>query len=74
MENIAFKTQIKSLCPNDKVAIVIGPEGGIAEDEISYLEKQGFIPCSLGKRILRTETVVFYCLSAIGYEMELKNE
>lgn len=74
MENIAFKTQIKSLCPNDNVAIVIGPEGGIAEDEISYLEKQGFIPCSLGKRILRTETVVFYCLSAIGYEMELKNE
>lgn len=67
-----FKKAIKSLNPNDKIAIVVGPEGGIDESEIKYLESKGFVACSLGNRILRTETVVFYCLSAIGYEMELK--
>jgi 16S rRNA (uracil1498-N3)-methyltransferase len=56
------------------VAIVIGPEGGIDSSELDYLWKQGFIPCALGPRILRTETAPLYALSAISYEMELKNE
>lgn len=71
-EASAFKTAITNLKPNDKIAIVVGPEGGISSDEIEYLEKQGFIKVGLGPRILRTETVVFYCLSAISYEWELK--
>lgn len=71
-ESVEFKNAIKSLNPGNKIAIVIGPEGGIEESEIDYLKSQGFKAVSLGKRILRTETVVFYCLSAIGYELELK--
>lgn len=67
-----FKKQISNLKPGTKIAIVVGPEGGIDDTEIKYLEDKGFVCASLGKRILRTETVVFYCLSAIGYEMELK--
>ena len=67
-----FKKQISNLKPGAKIAIVVGPEGGIDDTEIKYLENKGFVCASLGKRILRTETVVFYCLSAIGYEMELK--
>lgn len=67
-----FKHQISNLNPGSKIAIVVGPEGGIDDTEIKYLEDKGFVCASLGKRILRTETVVFYCLSAIGYEMELK--
>lgn len=67
-----FKKQISNLKPGAKIAIVVGPEGGIDDTEIKYLEDKGFVCASLGKRILRTETVVFYCLSAIGYEMELK--
>ena len=70
----AFKTIIKSLKKDDKVVIVIGPEGGIDNQELDYLLKQGFIPCALGARILRTETAGFYALSAISYELELKNE
>ncbi|MBR3618038.1 MAG: 16S rRNA (uracil(1498)-N(3))-methyltransferase [Acholeplasmatales bacterium] len=69
-----FKTIIKKLEKNNKVAIVIGPEGGIDSSELDYLLKQGFIPCALGPRILRTETAPLYALSAISYEMELKNE
>ena len=67
-----FKSVISSLKPNDKVAVVIGPEGGIDLDEVWWLKSQGFISCGVGPRILRTQTVVFYVLSAISYEMELK--
>lgn len=71
-ENSNFKNIIKNLKKDDKVAVLIGPEGGIDEAEVKYLESLGFIPCALGKRILRTETVYAYALSAISYEMELK--
>ncbi|MDE5565460.1 MAG: RNA methyltransferase, partial [Anaeroplasmataceae bacterium] len=71
-ENSLFKHALKSLKENQKIAIVVGPEGGITEEEISYLKNQGFICVGLGPRILRTETVVFYVLSAISYEWELK--
>lgn len=67
-----FKKAIRGLKPNMRVAVAVGPEGGIDDKEIEFFKSQGFIPVSLGSRILRTETVVFYCLSAIGYEMELK--
>ena len=68
----AFKSIISSLSENMRVACVIGPEGGIDDAELEYLKALGFIPCALGPRILRTETAVFYILSAISYEMELK--
>ncbi len=71
-ENSNFKNIIKKLKMNDKVAVVIGPEGGIDESEVKYLESKGFISCALGPRILRTETAAFYVLSSISYEMELK--
>ena len=68
----AFKSIISNLSENMRVACVIGPEGGIDDAELEYLKDKGFIPCALGPRILRTETAVFYILSAISYEMELK--
>ena len=68
----AFKTVVSDLKEKDKVAVVIGPEGGIDDNERDYLLKQDFTLCALGSRILRTETAVFYVLSAISYEMELK--
>jgi 16S rRNA (uracil1498-N3)-methyltransferase len=38
------------------IAVVIGPEGGIAPEEIDKLKAIGAIPITLGRRILRTET------------------
>lgn len=38
------------------IAIVIGPEGGIAPEEVERLTSAGAVPMTLGKRILRTET------------------
>lgn len=67
-----FKSMVKDSKPGSKMAILIGPEGGIDLDEVKYLESLGFVCCGLGKRILRTETASLYALSAISYEVELK--
>lgn len=43
--------------PNAKrIGIVIGPEGGMSENEVRALEQFGAKQITLGKRILRTET------------------
>lgn len=54
-----------------KIAVVIGPEGGIDEKEIKKLVDIGGKCITLGKRILRTETASLVILSNIIYEFEL---
>ena len=46
------------------LGILIGPEGGISQDEVGFLRSMGFIPITLGKRILRTETAGLAAVSA----------
>ncbi len=53
-----------------KIGVLIGPEGGIAPEEVELLQNYGAITVSLGKRILRTETVALNVLSVIMYELE----
>ena len=38
------------------VALLIGPEGGFAEEEIAVAQRCGVQPVSLGPRVLRAET------------------
>ena len=38
------------------VLYIIGPEGGITDEEVGFLKSIGAIEISLGKRILRAET------------------
>lgn len=54
-----------------KVAVVIGPEGGISEEELELLKVSGAKTITLGNRILRTETVALNVLSIIMYELEM---
>ncbi len=42
--------------PGGNVTILVGPEGGFSLPEVELAKKQGFIPVSLGKSRLRTET------------------
>ncbi|KKI88559.1 16S rRNA methyltransferase [Bacillus sp. SA1-12] len=51
--------------------VVFGPEGGLTEQEVAKLEEEGFLTCSFGPRILRTETAPLYLLSAVSYYFEL---
>lgn len=55
---------------NIKIAVVIGPEGGIENEEIELLKKSGAKIITLGERILRTETVALNIISIIMYELE----
>lgn len=54
-----------------KIGIVIGPEGGLEEKEVELLRESGAKVITLGKRILRTETVALNVLSNIIYELEI---
>ena len=52
------------------ITVVVGPEGGFDKDEVEYLQNNGFISVSLGKRILRSETAPLYIMSVIGFMNE----
>ena len=69
-----IKEELKKLKNNQnsdiKIAVLIGPEGGIDLEEIENLKKQGAKIVTLGDRILRTETVALNILSIIMYEFE----
>lgn len=52
-----------------KIAIIIGPEGGLEPKEVETLKSFGAKSVSLGKRILRTETVAIALTSIIMYEL-----
>ncbi len=52
---------------NDTISLVFGPEGGLSKEEEIYLSNKGFIKTSLGKDVLRTETVPLMVASIIKY-------
>ena len=54
------------------ILIVIGPEGGFSDGEAKALKEAGFLPVSLGKRILRAETAALYCASVVSAYVEGK--
>ncbi len=49
----------------EEITLVIGPEGGIAAEEIARLVAAGAKPVTLGPRILRTETAGLCALAVI---------
>ncbi|MBP3801070.1 MAG: 16S rRNA (uracil(1498)-N(3))-methyltransferase [Clostridia bacterium] len=53
-----------------KIGFVVGPEGGLEEKDVEMLKTSGAKIVTLGKRILRTETVALNVLSNIMYELE----
>lgn len=53
-----------------KIAVIVGPEGGIEEKEIELLKSFNSKVVSLGKRILRTETAPIVLASVIMYEFD----
>lgn len=70
-ESLQLVKSLQSLQENEHVIFVFGPEGGIEEQEVKLLEQSGYLPCSLGPRILRAETAPLYALAAVSYQCEL---
>ncbi|EEY89445.1 putative 16S rRNA methyltransferase RsmE [Acinetobacter lwoffii SH145] len=49
------------------LALLIGPEGGLSEAEISAANQKGFLNWCIGERVLRTETAPVVALSILNY-------
>jgi 16S rRNA (uracil1498-N3)-methyltransferase len=49
----------------DGCCVLIGPEGGFTEDEVSLAQAHGFMVTSLGKRVLRMETAAIAAAAII---------
>lgn len=47
------------------ISVIVGPEGGFAEEEIEHAVACGIAPVSLGPRILRSETAAIFALAQI---------
>jgi 16S rRNA (uracil1498-N3)-methyltransferase len=48
-----------------RISLLIGPEGGLTDDEIASAVAKGFKTLNLGPRILRTETATLAALTAV---------
>lgn len=51
--------------PDASVTMLVGPEGGLSEDERALAKQQGFLRIKLGPRVLRTETAPLAAIAAI---------
>lgn len=51
--------------PAIPIVLLIGPEGGLAPDEVKAAASKGFMPVRLGPRVLRTETAALAALAAM---------
>ena len=72
-KQINIKQVLKDAKQNNskEIAIIIGPEGGIAKEEIEFLNTLSNVKIvTLGKRILRTETAPLVLASIIMYEFD----
>ena len=47
---------------------IVGPEGGFTPEEVSNAKAAGFIPVSMGTRILRAETAALVLVAIVQYE------
>jgi 16S rRNA (uracil1498-N3)-methyltransferase len=57
------------------VALLIGPEGGLTEEEVSRARQCGAVQVSLGPRILRTETAAVVASALVLHELgEMESE
>ena len=50
---------------NNHVTILVGPEGGLSDDEITLAESNGYNAVKLGPRVLRTETAPLAAISIL---------
>ncbi len=54
-----------------RIALIIGPEGGFDDEEVSAISRIGASPVTLGKTVLRTETAGPAATAMIFYALEL---
>jgi len=63
-----LKEILKKLRRESRIFFIVGPEGGLSGQEVEEAKKVGFIPVTLGERILRSETASLCLMSILQYE------
>ncbi len=56
---------LTSLLKQNEIALLIGPEGGLTEQEVGQAVNMGFQAVTMGPRILRTETATVAALAVV---------
>jgi 16S rRNA (uracil1498-N3)-methyltransferase len=51
----------------ESIAVIVGPEGGLSKSEVEMAANCGFVPVSLGDRILRTETASIAIIAILQF-------
>lgn len=64
------KSYFENIKGGESVSLLIGPEGGFDEKEVSLMNKLGFTNISLGRRILRSETAALSAVSNLMFVLE----
>ena len=59
--------KISDLDYKDSVSLAVGPEGDFTKYEVDSLTEKGFIPVTIGKRILRSETAAISAISSVRF-------
>ena len=52
-----------------RASLLVGPEGGFSPAEVEEARQMGFLPVSVGPRILRTETAAIVGAALLQYEL-----
>ncbi len=60
-----LKQPVIMLTASNEINILIGPEGGFTDKEITDIYSYGFKPVYLGKEVLRVETAALYAIASI---------
>jgi 16S rRNA (uracil1498-N3)-methyltransferase len=63
-----IKEILKQFRKEEEIFFLVGPEGGLSQEEVEVATKAHFIPITLGERILRSETASLCVLSILQYE------
>ncbi len=63
----SLRSVLKPLDPSKEIIILVGPEGGFTDHEISVAHELGFTSCSISQQILRSDTASFSILANLFF-------
>ena len=61
-------TELRDQARPEGIALLVGPEGGLTEGEVTRAEENGFRALTLGPRILRAETAAIAGVAVLQYQ------
>jgi 16S rRNA (uracil1498-N3)-methyltransferase len=68
-EDSLIKDVLKNFDAANGVVLLIGPEGGLTDEEVATIKKADFKTVGIGPRILKSETAAIAAITIIQYEL-----